>query len=302
MKKIKINSTDNYQLSLHIFDAKKPKAVIQIIHGMEEHQGRYEEFAHTLSKYGFIVVTSDIRGHGVEEKNLGYFKDKKGYLQVIEDQVKIRQYIEENYRGTPVVLFGHSMGTIISRVLLQKHSDKYCKAIFSGAPNYQAAVGAGKLISSLIKTFKGPKYDSKLLQSMTTDSFNKAIKNPKTKLDWLSYNEENINKYIEDEYCGFNFTASAYNDLFHLMGKMHKSSKYKNINKELEILFISGKEDPCTGGDKGLNSSIKTLKKAGFSHIERIDYDGMRHEILNEKENEKVIKDIIQFIEKETHK
>lgn len=296
MKKVKINSSDNYKLSLHIFESKKPKAVIQIIHGMEEHQGRYEEFANILSKKGFIVVTSDIRGHGLEENDLGYFKDKKGYLQVIEDQVKIREYIEEMYRGTPVVLFGHSMGTIIGRVLLQKYSDKYCKAIFSGAPNYQAAVGAGKLISSLIRKFKGTKYDSKLLQNITTGSFNKKIENPKTKLDWLSYNEDNINRYIEDEYCGFNFTASAYNDLFHLMGQMHKSSAYKNINKDLKILFISGKDDPCTGGEKGLLSSIRTLKKAGFNNIEKIDYDNMRHEILNESNNTKVIEDIINFL------
>ena len=107
MKKIKINSTDNYKLSLHIFDAKKPKAIIQIVHGMAEHQVRYENIANILSKNGFVVVTSDMRGHGLEEKELGFFKEKDGHQQLIEDQIKIREYIEENYNGTPVILFGH---------------------------------------------------------------------------------------------------------------------------------------------------------------------------------------------------
>ena len=96
--------------------------------------------------------------------------------------------------------------------------------------------------------------------------------------------------------CAYSFFASAYNDLFHLMDQMPKSSAYKNINKDLKILFISGKDDPCTGGEKGLLSSIRTLKKAGFNNIEKIDYDNMRHEILNESNNTKVIEDIINFL------
>jgi alpha-beta hydrolase superfamily lysophospholipase len=85
------------------------------------------------------------------------------------------------------------------------------------------------------------------------------------------------------------------------MNDMHKSSKYKNTNNDLQFLMIAGKEDPCTGGEKGTASSIKTLEKAGFKNITRIDYEGMRHEILNEDEKEKVYKDVVEFIEKRNH-
>ena len=301
MKQIKIKSTDNYMLSLNLYETKKPKAIIQIIHGMEEHQGRYAEFATYLANEGFMVVTSDMRGHGPDAKELGYFKDKDGHKQLIEDQKIIRAYIKEHYNGTPVYLFGHSMGTMIARVLLQTESKSYDKVILCGYPNYNPAAVGGIAISSLIRTFKGPKYDSKLLQDMTTGSFAKTLENPKTPLDWLSYNEENIKKYQEDTLCGFNFTVSAYNALFHLMNDMHKSSKYKNTNNDLQFLMIAGKEDPCTGGEKGTAGSIKTLEKAGFKNITRIDYEGMRHEILNEDEKEKVYKDVVEFIEKRNH-
>lgn len=301
MKQIKIRSTDNYELSLNLYETKKPKAIIQVIHGMEEHKGRYDDFATYLSKEGFMVITSDLRGHGPDAKELGYFKDKDGHKQLIEDQKIIRAYIKEHYNGTPVYLFGHSMGTMIARVLLQSESKSYDKVILCGYPNYQPAAGAGVILSAMIRTFKGPKYDSKLLQNMTTGSFNKAIENPKTELDWLSYNKENIKKYIEDPLCGFNFTASAFNDLFHLLKGMHKASKYKNINPDTPFLMIAGKEDPCTGGEKGTAGSIKTLQKAGFKNITRIDYERMRHEILNEDEKEKVYKDVVEFIEKRNH-
>ena len=116
MKNIKINATNKYKLSLNIYDCKKPKAIIQVIHGMEEHQERYSEFASILSKNGYLVITSDMRGHGKEASELGFFKEKNGHQQLVDDQITIRNYIETNYNGTPVILFGHSMGTIISRV------------------------------------------------------------------------------------------------------------------------------------------------------------------------------------------
>ena len=298
MKELKIRSTDNYELSLNLYETKKPKAIIQVIHGMEEHQDRYKDFATYLSKQGFMVVTSDMRGHGKNAKELGYFKDKGGYKQLIEDQLKIRDYIQEHYNGTPVYLFGHSMGTMISRVLLQKNSKRYDKVVLCGYPNYQSAAGAGVMISALIRTFKGPKYDSKLLQNMTTGSFNYSIENPKTKVDWLSYNEENVQKYINDPLCGFNFTVSAYNDLFHLLKQLHKAKAYKDINPSLPFLMIAGTDDPCTGGKKGTASSIATLQKAGFKNITRIDYENMRHEILNEDNKEQVYKDVVEFLNK----
>lgn len=298
MEKFIINSeNDGYHLDVHVFEIKKPTAIIQVVHGMEEHQERYEEFARILNKAGFTVVTSDMRGHGHSAENLGFFKNKKGYLALIDDQKTITKWIKEKYPKKQVYLFAHSMGTIISRVLLQDWSKEYSKVILSGYPNYQAGAGFGIFVAGLIKTFRGAKYKSKFLQSTAVGSFNKKIKNPKTDVDWVCKNEKTVKTYIADPLCGFGFTCSAFSDLFHLVKLMHKPKRYKEVNKSMPILMLRGTDDPCTGGYKGAKDSIRILKKAGFEKVKYIDYPNMRHEIINELGNKVVYDDIVKFFQ-----
>ena len=126
-------------------------------------------------------------------------------------------------------------------------------------------------------------------------SFNKKIKNPRTKLDWLSHNEQNVDDYIIDPYSGHEFKTSSFVDLFTLMVNMNKVKNYQNVSNT-PLLLLRGIDDPCTGGDKGSFNSIKTLSKAGFRNITEIKYPNMRHEILNERERDAVLKDIISFL------
>lgn len=295
IKKVTINGRDGYKLEVHIFDVKNEKAVIQIIHGMEEHQERYENFIKILNDSGFSVVSSDLRGHGKNCKDLGFFKEKEGYKELIFDQRLITQYIHENYSNLPIYIFSHSFGTIIARVLLQKDSKNYQKVVLSGYPNYQVQVHFGIVVSNFIKMIYGPKYKSKLLSSLSIDVFNESISSPKTDYDWICKNEETVKEYIKDPYCGTGFTCSAFNDLYHLVILMHKVKLYKNVNDDIKVLLIRGIEDPCTGFDKGAKSSYEILRKAGFKDIKQIAYPKMRHEILSEKDNNIVYNDILEF-------
>ena len=298
MKKIQIPSRDGYPLSLHIFEIDgTPKAVVQIIHGMEEHQERYEDFARFLNEQGFLVVTSDMRGHGtdVNHEDLGYFKEKNGYRELVHDQIYIRAFIRNRYPDLPVFLFAHSMGTIIARVLLQTQSKHYEKVVLSGYPNYQARTALGIICSAAIRTLRGPKYKSKFLQKSSVGAFNQSIENPKTDSDWICANEEAVEKYLGAPYCGIGFTCSAFNDLFHLVMMMHKSVNYRNVNRDMPILCLRGEDDPCTGGDKGSQDSIDVLLRAGFDSVQEISYPGMRHEILNEADHRQVYEDVADF-------
>lgn len=295
MEKIFIKARDGHELNIHIFKAKKAKAVIQVIHGMEEHQERYEDFIKVLNENGFSVVSSDMRGHGSTAKDLGFFKEKNGYIEIVEDQRIITNFIKEQFNGLPIYIFAHSMGTIITRVLLQKDSKEYEKVVLSGYPNYQNGAYFGIVIANIIKIFKGAKYKSKLINSLSIDSFNKKIKNPKTKCDWICHNEETVKEYIEDKYCGIGFSCSAFSDLFHLVIKMHKCKLYNNVNTDMELLLLRGLDDPCTGGYKGAKDSKEVLLSVGFNNIQSIDYPNMRHEILAEKDNQKVYNDVIKF-------
>lgn len=295
MKKVFLKAQDGYELELHIFEVKKPKATIQLIHGMEEHQERYEPFIIFLNKNGFNVVSSNMRGHGPNAPYLGHFQDKKGYIELIEDQKLITKYIEENFYNQKKYIFAHSMGTIITRVLLKDYSNHYDKIVLSGYPNFQIASYIGIIVSNIIKLIYGPKYKSKMLTDLSIGRFNKKISNPKTNYDWICKNENIITEYIRDPYCGIGFTCSAYNDLYHLVIKMNQARNYKNINKNLKLLMLRGLDDPCIGGQKGAQNSINKLKSVGFNNLKYIDYPNMRHEILGEKDKEKVYNDILKF-------
>lgn len=295
MENIKLNSIDNYELSLNIYEVENSKGYIQVIHGMQEHQNRYTSLAMELNKVGYTVITSDIRGHGVNAKELGYFAECDGYKLVLEDQKVITNYILNRFNTNKVIILAHSMGTIITRNLLQRESNNYEKVILSGYPNYQGAVNLGILIGKVIRFFRGGKHYSKLLHSLSVGSFNKKLKNPITDLDWLSYNEENVASYINDPLCGFPFKTSAFIDLFTMLSNMNKKNNFKNINN-IPLLLLAGSCDPCVGGVRGRESSIDALYKVGFTNIVEINYEEMRHEILNEINKEIVIKDIINFL------
>lgn len=195
----------------------------------------------------------------------------------------------------PVYLFAHSMGTIIMRVLLQQDSGRYEKAVLSGYPNYQSGAPVGILLSGIIRAFRGGKYKSRLLQSLSVGAFNRRIPHPKTPCDWLCYNEATVRAYLADPYCGFGFTCSAFGDLFRLVVMMHRPQRYEHVNQELALLFLRGKDDPCVGGEQGSEDSRRVLAKAGFRCIRHVDYPHMRHEILAETGRGEVYGDILEF-------
>ena len=297
-EEIIIPGRDLYSLAVRVYDVPNPKAVVKCIHGMEEHQGRYQPFAEFLNKHGYAVVTADLRGHGKNAPKLSHIADKNGHKLLIEDEKVIKEYIQKRYPGVPLILFGHSMGTIISRALLQSDSKDFTKVVLSGYPNPMPVGAIGGFLSSTIGLFKGRKGYSKMLTNMVLGPFNKALENPKTPLDWLSYNEANVIAYDKDPLCGEEFTIGSYNALFHLVGAINSVGKYKNVNVDCPILLISGEDDPCTSGEKGRKASLDRLQKAGFKNIEVETIKGMRHEILNETGKEQVYEDILKFLEK----
>ena len=290
---------DGYELALRFYEANEPKTVVKCIHGMEEYQDRYQPFAEFLQAAGYTVVTADLRGHGKNAPHLSHIADEDGHLRLLEDEEDILAEIHERYAGIPVVLFAHSMGTIIARVMLQKESREYHKVVLSGYPNPNGAAGAGIFLTEMISSFKGAAGYSKLVDGMVLGPFGKAIPDAKSPLDWLSVNPENVEKYREDPLCGARFTLGSYNALFHLIKLMGEAGKYEEVWKELPILLISGEADPCTGGAKGRADSEAVLRRAGFCEIEVVTLPGMRHEILNETDREDVFRKILSFIDKD---
>ena len=297
-QELTLPARDGYALSLRIYETREPKAVVKCIHGMEEYQDRYQYFAEKLQAEGYTVVTADLRGHGPKAPILSHIADRDGHLRLLEDEETILEMIHGRWTGVPVVLFGHSMGTIIARVFLQKRSREFRKVVLSGYPNPNSAAGAGIALTGILSAFKGAKGFSGLVDGMVLGPFSKAVAGAKTPQDWLSVNEENVRRYVEDPLCGARFTLGSYNALFRMIDLMNKPENYRDVRKDLPILLISGREDPCTGGEKGRQDSLDILQKAGFSELTVKTLDGMRHEILNENRRDEVCRDIIEFLNK----
>jgi alpha-beta hydrolase superfamily lysophospholipase len=86
MENLFIEGAQGYKLSLALFPVEKPKAVLQIVHGMQEHKERYYAFGEFLASHGYAVVVSDMRGHGVDAPELGHIADKGGENILLDDQ------------------------------------------------------------------------------------------------------------------------------------------------------------------------------------------------------------------------
>ena len=294
-----LSSRDGTKLFLRIYEADEHKAVVKIIHGMEEYQDRYTAFAEFLQAAGYTAVTADLRGHGPNAPVLSHIADRDGHERLLEDESAILDMIHEKWSGVPVILIGHSMGTIIARAFLQTQSREYHKVVLSGYPNPSSAASAGIVLTDVLSAIKGPKGHSSLVDGMVLGPFSKAIPDAKSPQDWLSFNPENVKKYQEDPLCGTPFTLGSYGALFRLIRMMDQPEKYEEVWKDLPILLISGREDPCTGGEKGRADSLDRLTRAGFRNIEVEVLEGMRHEILNETGREEVFRKILAFLDKE---
>ncbi len=286
---------DNKTIYCHYFPIEHPKAIIQIIHGMKEHQERYEDFANYLNENGFSVITSDLRGHGKNATLLGYMSGKKPWEALVEDQVTITARMKRLNPEVQIYLFAHSMGTIIARNLIQKHANDYEKIVLTGVPAYQRGVSFGIFVANILGKVKSNNYVSHFLERQTLGAFEKSVKNSITSSDWISVNRKNIERYLNDPYCNIPFTVSAYKALYHLVKGMHQRKAYLVTDPNKPILMLVGKEDPCPLGEKGLQDSMNTLIKAGYVNVHSKQYENMRHEILNEDQNKIVYEDILSF-------
>lgn len=285
------------ELSYRIYRPEHARASVFIIHGMQEHKERYVPFAQYLCDHGFGVVIYDLPGHGdIEKENLGWFGEKDGWRTLVHSAVDIATITKHEFPGVPMFCFGHSMGSMIARCFVQKYSDLIDGLMLSGAPCYQAGAPAGKALVKVIALKTGKKGHAKILDEMSTGSFNKTIENPRTECDWLSYDTANVDRFIADEKCGVPFTVQGYADLFELVIRMHDVSLYHVTKPDLPIIIMAGEDDPCTGGEKGIADSMETLHKAGYVNVKKKIYPHMRHEILNETDRRKVYEDAVSWL------
>ncbi len=276
------------------------KAVVQVAHGMAEHLERYEKFASALCDAGYALYINDHLGHGLSVKNkdeLGYFGEEDGWKNFVEDCHQLTEIIKKENPGVPVYFFGHSMGSFVARAYSTKYANDLAGAVYCGTAGPNPAAGAGIILTKLIAKLKGTHYRSKLIDKIGFGTYNSKFEG-RTPFDWLSRDNEEVDKYIADDLCGYLFTAYGYRDLFSLLSYVSSPDWFSGLSKELPVLLIAGAMDPVGEYSKGIEKVYNSLCDAGKTNVKKILYPDARHEILNEKACfDKVCKDVIGWIE-----
>ena len=278
----------------------KPRAVVQIAHGIAEHIDRYRPFMEFLADNGFVAAGNDHLGHGksirVPEEQ-GFFAEKDGWWRVVDDMDKLHDIMSKEYPELPYVLFGHSMGSFLTRTYLIKHPDKYDGVILSGTGHQSPAlVLGGNAAASVMAKLNGAMGDGTKLDSLAFGSYLSKIENPRTMFDWLSRDAEQVDKYIADPLCGFVGKIGLYRDMMQGIKFITDKKNIAQMNKEKPVYFMSGDGDPVGDYGKGVERAYKAFCDAGLHDVFMRLYPGGRHEMLNETNKEQVYQDILSWL------
>jgi alpha-beta hydrolase superfamily lysophospholipase len=281
----------------------EPIAILQIIHGMQEYVDRYEEFANYLAERGVLVIGNDHLGHGGsvgERGTYGYFCKNDPATVLVRDAHRLKKMTQEEYPGVPCFILGHSFGSFVAREYITRYGTGIKGAIIQGTafmPN--GAINSMRGLVNFLQAIMGEKYRSNMVNNMAFKSYLKKIPNPRTKQDWLSHNEESVDKYIADPACNFVFTLNGFKTMAELLKRIQDTDKMEDIPKDLPILITAGKEDPVGNYGEGPEKLYNIYKNdLQIKNVELKLYDGMRHELQQEIGREQVFADQYEWIKK----
>ncbi len=300
MQEKELTLKDGHRLFYRVWPVERPVATVHINHGMAEHSLRYDDFATFLNGHGFVVYAQDHRGHGYtcEEDEKGWFSEKDGWSLVCDDAFELDKIIMDDYPLLSHFIFGHSMGSFISRICLARHSEEYDAAVICGTGSYQGIIGkAGQAIAKSHAKKWGSKMRDPDLDNLAFSSYGKHFKG-EGKFSWLSRDRKEVEKYEKDPLCGFVCSSKFYCDLIELSNQANNKKEVLKVRKSLPIFIISGSEDPVGGYSSGVKKVYALYKNAGLENVEMKLYEGARHEILNETNKNEVYNDIVSFYNK----
>ncbi len=279
----------------------KPRGVIQIVHGIAEYAARYDELAKFFTKNGFVVVGEDHMGHGgsiSEEIPQGCFDG--GWLTAVSDTYRLMQMTKEEYPDLPYIIYGHSMGSFMTRTLLYTYPDAGLKAAVISGTGWMPKVvlKTGRVVCAAEGKRKGMDSTSPMINKLMFGSYNKGYDNPRTPVDWLSRDEAEVDKYIADPLLGFDASIGLAREM---LGGMLMNEDKKNLEKMpkyLPVLFVSGDQDPVGSNGKGVEQTYEAFKAAGMKNVRIKLYPGGRHEMHNELNRKELQADVLAFLNK----
>lgn len=280
--------------------AGKPRAVLQLVHGVAEYIQRYGAFASWLAGQGFLVVGEDHLGHGrtVDDEKFGYFGPKGGWNLVSKDIRKLRTLEGERHPELPYFIMGHSMGSFLTRTYLINWPGTVDGAILSGTGQEPGAtVAAGKLLCSLLCALRGADSHSDLANQLSLGAYNKQFVPNRTTADWISRDTAVVDAYLQDPFCTFQPTVGMFRDMMGGLQYIANPKNLKKMYKTTPIYFFSGDRDPVGQNGAGVKKVAELFRRAGCTDVTVKLYPDGRHEMLNEINRQEVYQDVLAWLE-----
>ena len=293
------SAPDDQQIYCHRWPVKTPKAIVQIVHGGVEHGGRYARLAAALNEQGYAVYAEDHRGHGrTGEINgrLGDMGEANAFERVCDDVVALGKRAQIENPDVPLVILGHSLGSLITQRILLHHSDLYTAAVLSGSPDILNVAGAAELVHAEVDRV-GRDQVSEVLESGIVEGFAAAFPEATNPHAWLSRDVNEIRQYQQDPWCGYALCAGAWQDLISAMVVTSEiSAVAAGVRKSLPIYMLSGSEDPVHNNWQAIERIAGNYRQCSLDDLTIKQYDGGRHEMFNEINRDEVTADLLEWL------
>lgn len=254
----------------------EPRGVVQLLHGVGEHAGRYGALIAALTGAGYTVYADDHRGHGrtgirqhggpAKIGRLG-----KGGIRATEDAVwQLTGIIRATHPDLPLVLLGHSWGSFLAQMLVNDHPEAWDAVILSG---------------SALRT----------PGSLNAAPLNARWKNADaTGFEWLSRDPAVWKEFDEDP-----LTTDV--PLLKLFGPIEAAKLYgrprKDLGRDIPMLLMVGRDDPV-GGPRSVHKLADEYRtRSGLTDVTTLVYPDARHEIFNELQQAEVRADLLSWLD-----
>ncbi|MEH6592302.1 MAG: alpha/beta hydrolase [Halioglobus sp.] len=293
------SAPDDQQIFCHHWPAQNPKAVVLIVHGGSEHSGRYETLASELNQRGYSVYAEDHRGHGrTGEINgkLGDMGPANAFERVCEDVLALGARAATENPDTPLIILGHSLGSLITQRLLLQHSALFAAAVLSGSPDIFAVANAADLVHAEVQRL-GRGEVSEVLEAGIVAGFNAAFPDESAAHAWLSRDAGQRQLYEDDPLCAYPLCASAWQDLIAAMMVTTEAMVVAAIRKDLPLYILSGEKDPAHGDWRAIHRLEDNYRLAGLEDMTIKKYMGGRHEMFNEINRKEVTEELLDWLD-----
>jgi alpha-beta hydrolase superfamily lysophospholipase len=226
-------------------------------------------------------------GHCVDEDSGG---------RVTRDVDQINRRIRQERPGVPLFLLGHSWGSFISQNYIENYRG-IDGIILSGSRGPDGLrVQIAPPVMRLLAGIRGCRKGSSIARAFADGPFNRPFRPNRTSFDWISRDEEEVDKYISDPLCGFLCSSGFYRDLAVLLSRIHRPELMEKIDRDMPVYIFSGSADPV--GDMGNSPTalVNAYRSLGVKDLEFVLYPDARHETLNETNREEVAGNLLAWL------